>query len=121
MKFRKFNLFLPILTILFLSFYSCDNDKLPETCGEFTDVSFSGQVLPVLNVYCTTCHNSTDPQGGVDQSSWAEVKTTVDSGAFLGSIKHEDGFVPMPLNSAQMNTCEILLLETWVNEGALDN
>lgn len=91
------------------------------TCDTLTSVSFSTQVLPVLDLYCNGCHSGNTPQGGIDQSTWSAVNATVNDGSFLGSIQHDPAYVAMPLNAAKMNSCDVLLIETWVNEGAQNN
>ncbi len=90
-------------------------------CDTLTNVSFSMDVLPILDSKCNGCHSGPTPQGGIDQSTWSAVIRTVNDGSFLGSIVHEQGFSPMPPLSPKLPPCEILIIETWVNEGALDN
>lgn len=90
-------------------------------CDTLTNVSFSAAVLPVLDTYCNGCHSGNTPQGGIDQSNWAAVNATVNDGSFMGSINHDNGFVAMPLNGAKIPACDILLIQTWVDEGALNN
>lgn len=109
-----------IAILLVAVIYSCSSDKLPETCSTAADVSFSMDVLPILNANCVSCHSGPSPEAGIDQSSWATVKATVDNGSFLGSIKHESPYVPMPLNG-ELDPCNIQIIETWVNEGAENN
>ncbi len=85
------------------------------------NVSFQNQVLPILDAKCNGCHSGPSPDGGIDQSTWSAVKATVNDGSFLGCIKHEGGFSPMPKFASKLPSCEIDVIETWVNEGALDN
>lgn len=132
----------PVLTVLalLLLFAGCENnsvntevpdDELP------TDVSFSGDIMPILNNSCGdgTCH-ITSSSNGVNLSSYQNVMNS--TGASYNKkivIPNEPGNSPivdklepnpefgsrMPLSQSPLSTEKINLIKGWINEGALNN
>jgi hypothetical protein len=45
----------------------------------------------------------------------------VNSGKFLGALRGETGFSPMPKNLPQLSDCQMLKIEKWIANGAPDN
>lgn len=107
---------------------SCDFDKTesPDTeldCNNLFNVSFADDVLPILMLKCATsgCHDAASSQSGYDFENYTGTKKSVDSNRLIGVINHDVGFLAMPPYSPKMEACDIGKIETWVNEGALDN
>lgn len=46
------------------------------------------------------------------------MKPFVDSGSFLGSIKHNSSYSAMPKDGSMLPDCQIKLIEKWVADGA---
>jgi hypothetical protein len=94
-------------------------------CGavncDTTNVSYSSSIKPILNAYCNGCHAGSAPQGDIDLTSYNEVKKYVNSGALLGSIAHDAAYSPMPKGGNKLNSCNIALIQKWIDSGALDN
>lgn len=84
-----------------------------------TVVTYSGTIKPLLDVYCTNCHG-VDPSngGGIDLTTWDNVKSFVDGGSFLGDVRQESGYNPMPKGGAKLSDCNISKIEAWINRGA---
>lgn len=99
---------------------SCDDSTGQGGC-DTNNVSFSAFVNPLIGQQCLGCHNTSSPNGGVNLQGYSNVKTYVDNGRFLGTIKHTSGYSPMPQNQAKMDDCSIAKLEAWINNGALNN
>ena len=85
------------------------------------NVTFTKHISPIIQNYCQGCHSGSSPSGGILLSNFNEIKLRVQSGELLGTIKHINGFVPMPYNQAKLDPCLINQIEIWINEGALDN
>lgn len=94
---------------------SCDNG-----C-DTTNVTFNATILPIISTYCQSCHSGTYPSGGIDLTSYTSIKKEADSGKLLGSIRWDQGYAAMPEGSNKMPDCKISQIETWINEGALNN
>ncbi|MEZ4981125.1 MAG: hypothetical protein R2769_05965 [Saprospiraceae bacterium] len=57
---------------------SCDNG-----C-DTTNVTFSGTIAPIMNIYCVGCHGGGNPQGNISLTNYAEVKTYAANGKING-------------------------------------
>ncbi|MDP4933751.1 MAG: hypothetical protein NWR30_03495 [Salibacteraceae bacterium] len=99
---------------------SCDDSTGQGGC-DTSNVTFSAFVNPLIGQQCLGCHNASSANGGINLQGYTNVKTYVDNGKFLGSIKHTSGYSPMPQNQAKMDDCTIAKLEAWINNGALNN
>jgi mono/diheme cytochrome c family protein len=83
--------------------------------------SFAADVAPVLDTHCVGCHSGNPPQGGIDLSNYAGVKTVADDGRLFGAIAWAAGFSPMPQGGDQLPQCTIDQIKSWIDAGALDN
>ncbi len=114
-------IFLTLLSVLFL--HSCtyfvEEELYEQKKCERADLSYSEDVIPILtNRGCLACHGDL---ASLDLNGYDDLKVYIDNGAFLGSIRHEDGFQPMPQNSPKLSDCEINIIKAWIAQGALNN
>jgi Cytochrome C oxidase, cbb3-type, subunit III len=86
-----------------------------------TLVKFSDYVSPLIQSSCKGCHNPNSTNGGINLTTHAEIKASIQTGKFMGSIKHTTGFSAMPKGGAKMSDCQIKKIQRWINLGALDN
>lgn len=93
---------------------TCDAD-----C-DTTNVTFSGSVMPIVDLKCRGCHSGASPQGGIALTNHAQVKATVSNGKLWGSITHASGFKPMPypVGGAKLPDCDIRKVKIWLDKGA---
>ena len=117
------SLYIFILSGLFVisCFYDNEEELYPENTCITEAMSYSGNVLPILEDNCYSCHDQASNQGGVTLEGYINLKVYVDNGKLLGVIKHEPGFPEMPQNSPQLGGCQIAKIEAWINQGALEN
>lgn len=94
-----------------------------EECSDcdLTNVTFAQSVWPIIQNSCTGCHSGATPQGNLSLTNYDEISQIAQSGALLGVIKHEIGYVPMPFNGQQLSVCKIDTVEDWINQGFPDN
>ncbi len=97
----------------------------PAACDTTGTISFSTQVFPILQANCIGCHNNSSANGGVNLSSYSQVKTiaeTLRSGTPLlqGTIRRMQGFVAMPQTFA-LDECSIRKIELWIAQGVQNN
>ena len=90
-------------------------------CNPTSPVSFKDDLLPIIDNYCYGCHNTADPQGGYSYSTHNETMKSVNDGTLMGSIRFESGYEAMPEKSNKMPSCNIDLIQLWIDEGAMDN
>ncbi len=90
------------------------------TCDTSGLISYSLQIVPVLNSGCTpSCHNGVG--SGHDMTSYAAVHTDALSGTLYGSVAQDGSAQSMPQNGAKLPECDIVKIKKWVNAGAPNN
>lgn len=87
-------------------FDGCDTDQ----------VSFTETIWPMMESYCTGCHSSGSPGGGIVIEDHADMKTIANDGSLMGSVRYESGYAKMPTNK-QLSECNINQLQKWIDEG----
>jgi len=94
--------------------------EITVTCaGE--NISFTKEIIPILEANCINCHNPDQAQGNVNLIGYQNIAVYVDDGSLLGSIRHDSGFSPMTENVPSLSDCEIQQVSTWIDEGAQEN
>jgi len=88
-------------------------------CSSCDTVNFaySTRIKKTIDNWCVNCHNANNAGGGYDLSSYSGTVTTIKSGRFLGSIKHEAGYISMPQGAGKIEQCEIDAIEKWIKNG----
>ena len=103
------------------------NSDCPEsTCDTTGTIEFSVQVWPVIQANCVGCHSSALASGDVNLDGYAHVKTYADlqrngTPVLIGSIKHLNGFFPMPQVGNKLPDCDIRQIELWIAQGKVNN
>lgn len=85
-----------------------------------TTVSYAVQIWPMMQSYCTGCHSSSAPGGGIVIADYDNMVALAENGSLMGSIRWESGYSKMPTNQ-QLSECNINLLQKWIDEGFPDN
>jgi hypothetical protein len=83
--------------------------------------TYSGAIVPIINTYCKGCHNPSSLGGGIDVSTYANVKTIAANGKLMGSITHATGFIAMPQGGTKLSDCRIQQVQKWISGGTLNN
>ncbi len=123
MKITKFLIFLFFILVGLQSCYYDVEERLypnNNTCDSAI-VTLSGQVKPILQGTCYTCHSTANmAQGGNnDLEIYTSLKARVDNGRLINAINHTGGITPMPKDrTAKMDACHIKIIEKWVRLGA---
>ncbi len=122
-NFVSFFLLLSVFLSLFLG--SCEWKNEEEEFGvvvcDTSQVTLSGTVKPILQTNCYACHSSSAASSfgaGINLEDYSALQSRANSPSFLGSIKHSSGFSSMPRGAAKLSSCDIRLIETWVQNGA---
>ncbi len=102
-------------------YYDVEEDIYPSLECTTTDVTYSGTIAPLLTNNCLACHSATANFGNVTLEGYDQLKFYVDNGQFLGAVRHESGFSPMPKNQPQLVSCDIEKIEAWIADGAPNN
>lgn len=110
---------------LFITFPSCyydnEEDLFPPDDCQLDQVTYSGDIIPILQQRCYNCHGPGQNQGNLNFEDYDGLQRIVGTGQLLGSVRHEAGFSPMPEGAGMIPECEIRKLEKWIEEGAPNN
>lgn len=121
---------MPVLGVFFL--VSCYKDNFRKLhpgiaasnagCDTLSPISYSAQIVPIINDNCINCHNA----GGTlpDLSSYSGVQ-----GATMGKVDKLYGSVvwdgtasQMPKGSSvQIPVCDIRKIKKWIDQGTPNN
>lgn len=118
-------LFILSLLPLFLSGCYWENEEDlfgPSEFCDTTDVSFAEDVTPLLMNNCFGCHSNQNAPENASGFSLEDYQDVAENASLiLGAIRHQDGILPMPRNREQLDSCQISVIEAWVNAGTPDN
>jgi hypothetical protein len=117
-------LMIPGIVLLLHSCYSDSEEALFPTIPvcDTTLVSFTVDIVPILNDNCMLCHSTlAAPSLGsnIKLESYSDVAAFAER--MLGAVKHEDGYIPMPQEGEKLDSCQIMKLEAWISQGKNDN
>ena len=102
---------------------TCDGSALLSN-GDCTNISYTATIQPIFSTNCTGCHGGS---GGLSLTSYSLLmeNDVVNPGNSAESqlIKKLKGTAgtQMPKNQNPLDDATIELIETWIDEGALDN
>ena len=105
---------------------SCSKESADRLAGnsatcDTTNVSYSGQVLPILQDNCYTCHSGSNPVSGIELSDFSVLQSHVKNGDLKSAVTHTGSVIPMPYGLPMLPSCEVNTIVAWVNQGALNN
>lgn len=87
-------------------------------------VSYSMQIVPILESVCYTCHTVDTGiliGGGNIFDSHAGILPYADSGTLVCVVEFAAGCSAMPPSGEQLSSCNLALINSWVNNGAPNN
>lgn len=86
-----------------------------------TVVTYAGTIRPIIQSRCQGCHSGTNPQGGLDFSTWNDLNAVAGDGRLMSAIQQQAGVAPMPPSGPTLNQCRIDQFLAWVQDGAPNN
>ena len=127
---NHFRAILTILTSILFLVIACSKKNeadlrqttTPIVCN--TDsVSYSKDIVPILQNYCYGCHGNGDTggSGGINLDGYNNLKIRTDNGDLVGGVTHASGYVAMPFDQPKMPDCEVSKIVAWVNQGTQNN
>lgn len=102
---------------------------LPLSAAEKDSPDYKTDVAPIFQKYCTACHSSDEPEGGLNLETYAGLKRGGENGAVLDAAQFEksrlllvltkqaEPFMP-PDGSEGPNEQELAILAAWIKAGA---
>lgn len=100
-------------------YYDVEEELYPGGGCETANMSYTNDIIPILtNNGCLGCHGDL---ATLDLTGYQDLKIYADNGALLGSIRHENGYRPMPDNMPKIDQCDIDKIAAWIEQGTLEN
>lgn len=103
----------------------CSKESADKLAGanscDTTNVSFSKQIVPILEDNCYTCHQGNNPPSGIDLSDFTTLQAHVKNGDLKSAVTHTGTVTPMPYGLPMLPSCEVNTIAAWVDQGALNN
>lgn len=117
---------LVMIGIVALVMHSCYYDSVQElypnpVACDTTNVTYSGDVWPVISSNCTSCHSGAAPSGNIRLSNYDEIVIQANNGNLMGAITGASGFTPMPKDGQPLPKCDITHIQIWINKGTPNN
>ncbi len=109
------------MSIFTSCYYDVEEDLYPNENCTITTVSYNTDILPVLESKCIVCHNNASLLGNITLEGHANVVNYIKNGSFIGSIRHEGIYSPMPKGSSKLEVCTIQKIEKWIADGYPEN
>ncbi len=103
---------LAILSLATFSFLSCTKDKTSD-CTE--QISFSTQVLPMIQNNCVSCHDV----GATAPTLTTHAEISANATSVLNTLNGTP--VLMPQGGPALNDSLIKQFSCWIDQGKLDN
>lgn len=120
-----------IILIFVLTLYGCYYDNSEALYGnqggtcDTTSVTYTLNILPILETYCYVCHSAQlvaeGGGGGYNLQDISVLQTLANNGHLYGAVSHATGYSPMPKYGNILSNCDISTFRIWINNGALNN
>ena len=121
---KKIALF-AILIYVLVSSQSCYYDKeeelYPGVVCDTSAVTFTNDVLPIMNASCNGCHSTSSALGGIVLDNYGSVSTQALNGKLYNSVEQINGASPMPKGGTKLDVCKINKIRIWIAAGAPNN
>ena len=91
-------------------------------CSLPNNVTYSGDIKPIIAANCTKCHIGPNaPNGsGIRLDEHSYVKAQVPQ-PLLDAINHVGITTPMPKDAGKLDACSIAKIKKWIEAGAPNN
>lgn len=97
------------------------NNSCDEGAGncDTTANKYSLFVKPLILAKCQGCHSGSAPQGNINLSTYATVRSLALNGKLYASVTRPSGW--MPQGGAKLDGCSLAKLKAWIDSGAPEN
>ncbi len=124
LKISKNNIIQIFVLILVSALSSCSSDSEEDLFNqvEIKDISFSEQIVPLVETNCYGCHSMADSANGagIVLEGYDNIKTQIEANKFLEVLTGANGLSLMP-PFGQLSETQIQIVEQWITEGAQNN
>lgn len=101
-------IFLGLILTAMMALYSCSKKSGTNT-PTTTDptITYAKDIAPIMSAYCTSCHNATKTDAGVNLSTKSSVVANLNSS--ISAISRGS----MPPGSSKVSSSDLAKLKTW--------
>lgn len=115
--------------LLFIAVESCKPKKVSaETAAPATAVKtkfpcstangYQMAVKGIIDKNCAlSCHSAEKSAGGINLSTYEDLKSEAGKPRFIGALKHQAEYAPMPKKNPKLSDSTINIIECWVLNG----
>lgn len=93
------------------------NNSCPDALCDTVDVTFSGDIAPIVQNSCQGCHNGNFAQGGVTLENYDDINALVIFNSLPEIIGGDGEEALMPPNNP-LSDCQVRMFEIWIENGA---
>lgn len=83
--------------------------------------TFNAYILPIIQTNCMGCHSGGSPDANLSLTNYSQIVSTVNDGSLMHSLHATGGYSIMPKNTSGLQSCKIIQIQKWINDGALNN
>lgn len=81
-------------------------------------ITYTAQVKAIIDNNCAlSCHSARSHAGGIDLSTYENVKAEAQKPRFMGSLNQTGVYAPMPKKSPKLSDSTLLVLSCWIENG----
>ncbi|MDP4148555.1 MAG: hypothetical protein Q8927_04780 [Bacteroidota bacterium] len=109
-----------------LVFLGCSKTSADRLSGytpcDTTAVSYTRDILPIIQQYCYPCHGNGRGAFGAGinleskDTGYDEMQGWGMNGYLIGNVTHASGYIGMPYGKPMLDSCEINKIIAWVNQ-----
>ena len=114
-----FYFLLPVVSLILISLLfpsGCKNynavDLYPPC--DTINVTYSGDIQPIVFANCVPCHTVANKLGGVILVVLDSARIVAQNGLLLKAVTHDPTVVPMPRGGAKLSNCDIAKIRRWI-------
>lgn len=114
-----FYFLLPIASLIFILLLilpGCKNynavDLYPPC--DTVNVTYSGDIQPIIFANCLPCHSVANKFGGVILAVLDSARIPARNGLLLKAVTHDPGVIPMPKGGGKLSDCDIAKIRRWI-------
>ena len=115
-----FYFLLPIASLIFFLLIfppGCKNynavDLYPPC--DTVNVTYSGDIQPIIFANCLPCHSVANKFGGVILVVLDSARIPARNGLLLKAVTHDPSVIPMPKGGAKLPDCDIAKIRRWIS------
>ena len=115
--------FIAPLFLLSSCYYDNKEDlyQYTDTICDFNLVSYTTDIIPIMQAHCFSCHDQANNLGNVNLEGYPNIKIYVDDNSLYGSVVHEPIYSIMPPSGQKIPSCDIDKIKAWIDSGAPEN